>query len=289
MSQDANVRVSVVIATRDRRDSLLRTLARLVVLPERPPIVVVDNASSDGTPTAVRDAFPNVEVIVLDANTGPAARTVGARHVATPYVAFSDDDSWWAPGALGRAADLLDARPGLGLVAARVLVGNEAREDPTSEEMRRSPLASDGDLPGPAVLGFIACGAVVRRSAFLEVGGFHDGLGTGAEETLVAVDLATRGWALAYVEDVVAHHYPSPHRDHEERRRAEARNELWLAWLRRPLPHAAQRTLAVSRAAVTDAAVRRGVLDAVRDAGRILREREAVPPEIDARLRLLGL
>jgi hypothetical protein len=37
---------------------------------------------------------------------------------------------------------------------------------------------SDGgaapDLPGPSVLGFLACSAIVRRSAFLDVGGFDD-------------------------------------------------------------------------------------------------------------------
>ena len=40
---------------------------------------------------------------------GPAGRNLGAQHTGTPYIAFSDDDSWWAHGALNRAADLLFA------------------------------------------------------------------------------------------------------------------------------------------------------------------------------------
>lgn len=282
-------RVSVVVATRDRRESLAQTLERLARLPERPRVVVVDNDSSDGTSETVRGRFPDVDVIALRENLGPAARTVGARHVDTPYVAFSDDDSWWGAGSLARAADLLDSYPRLALVAARVLVGDDGREDPTSREMRRSPLTTELELPGPPVLGFVACGAVVRRRAFLEVGGFHDGVATGAEESLLAVDLATRAWGLAYVDDVVACHDPSPRRDPATRRRAETRNELSFAWLRRPLGVAVRQTAAAAGSAVLDRAARRGLLDVLRDARRLVRERRVVPPEIEAGLRELDL
>ena len=286
-SRGRDGRVAVVVATRDRRESLVRTLARLTALPERPRVVVVDNGSSDGAVEAAREL--GVEVIALDGNRGPAARTLGARRVQTPYVAFSDDDSWWAPGSLARASDLLDAFPRLALVAARVLVGDEERDDPTSEAMRRSPLASDLDLPGPPVLGFVACGSVVRRSAFLEVGGFHDRLGTGAEEKLLAVDLASRGWGLAYVADVVAHHHPSLERDDDERRQSEVRNELWFAWLRRPVPHALRRTACLAREALRDGATRRGFVDVGRGLRRLVRERRVVPADVEAALRRLGL
>jgi len=92
-------RVSVVVVTRDRRAGLLATLERLVALPERPPVIVVDNGSSDGTPAAVRGRFPGVEVITLGYNAGSAGRTAGVRCARTPYVAFSDDDSWSAAAA----------------------------------------------------------------------------------------------------------------------------------------------------------------------------------------------
>ena len=280
-------RVAVVVATRNRRDSLLRTLARLADVPERPPVVVVDNGSTDGSAAAARAA--GVEVVELGRNAGPAARTVGARTVATPYVAFADDDSWWAPGALARAAEVLDGHERLALLAARVLVGPEEREDPTVEAMRRSPLRANRSLAGPPVLGFIACGAVVRRSAFLEVGGFHEDLPTGAEETLLAVDLASSGWGLAYVDDVIAHHHPSPRRDAGERRRAETRNVLWVAWLRRPLALAARQTAAAARVALRDPDTRRGMLDVARRVPRLVRERRVAPREIEEGLRSLGL
>ena len=72
---------TVVMITRDRRENVLASLDRLLGLPERPPVVVVDNASTDGTADAVRRRHPSVDVVALPRNLGAAARTVG---VAAP-------------------------------------------------------------------------------------------------------------------------------------------------------------------------------------------------------------
>jgi GT2 family glycosyltransferase len=280
-------RVSVVIATRNRGPELLRTLTRLQALHDLPPIVVVDNGSTDGTAELVRAHHPGVQVVGLRRNRGGAARTVGARLVDSPYVAFSDDDSWWAPGALSRAADLLDRHPRLAVLAARVLVGPEERLDPVCAEMAHSPLPAADDLPGPSVLGFIACGAVVRRAAFLEVGGFDVRLGVGGEEELLSVDLAARGWGLAYVDDVVAFHHPSPSRNPSGRRRVQVRNALWSAWLRRPLGGAARQTAHLAALAIHQPGASSGLLLALLGLPWVLRERRPVPRELEAALRTL--
>ena len=67
--------VAVVIATRNRGPELLGTLTQLRGLPERPPIVVVDNASTDGTAELVRAHHPDVQVVGLRGNRGAAGRT----------------------------------------------------------------------------------------------------------------------------------------------------------------------------------------------------------------------
>jgi GT2 family glycosyltransferase len=280
-------RVAVVIATRNRGPELVGTLARLGALGEQPPIVVVDNGSTDGTAELVRAHHPGVQVVGLRRNHGAAARTIGARLVDSPYVAFSDDDSWWAPGALTRAADLLERHPRLAVLAARVLVGPHQRLDPVCAEMAHSPLPPTPDLPGPPVLGFIACGAVVRRAPFLEVGGFDARLGVGGEEELVSVDLAARGWGLAYVEEVVAYHHPSPSRDPSGRRRVQLRNALWSAWLRRPLGGAARQTAHLTTLAIHHPGAWPGLLLAIHGLPWILRERRPIPHELETALRTL--
>jgi GT2 family glycosyltransferase len=281
----SSVPVAVVVATRNRATEALGTLTRLAFLEGRPAVVLVDNGSIDGTPARVRAHHPEVDVVELGRNLGGAARTVGARRVRAPYVAFSDDDSWWAPDALRRAADLLDRHPRLAVLAARVLVGPDRRLDPVCAAMAGSPLPPADDLPGPPVLGFVACGAVVRRAAFLQAGGFDRRLGIGGEEELLAVDLAAGGWGLAYVDEVVAYHDPSPSRDPHLRRRVQVRNALWSAWLRRPLPAAARRTVCLAWPALCQPGSRSGVGEAVLGLPWVVRERRPVQPELETALR----
>jgi GT2 family glycosyltransferase len=282
-----NHSVGVVVVTRDRRDNVLGSLERLHSLPSSPPVVLVDNGSADGTVEQVLSRFPRVAVIEAGRNMGAAARNVGARALGTPYVAFSDDDSWWAPESLGRAADLFDRHPRLALLAARVLVGPEERLDPTCEQMARSPLPRDELLPGRPVLGFVACGAVVRRDAFLAAGGFEERFRVGGEERLVALDLASAGWALAYVPELVAHHHPDVTHDRGFRPAVEIRNDLWSAWLRRPLRVALRDTLGTARQALRSRPARAALKDALRGLPWALRRRRALPANVERNVSLL--
>src|SRR5437764_15476335 len=100
-------RITVVVITHNRRAQLLETLDRMSTLPDAAPIVLVDNASTDGTADAVARAYPEIDLVRSAKNLGSVARNVAVRRVRTPYVAFCDDDTCWQPGALTRSADLL--------------------------------------------------------------------------------------------------------------------------------------------------------------------------------------
>ncbi|MFG1855353.1 glycosyltransferase family 2 protein [Actinomadura geliboluensis] len=271
--------VTIVVATRDRAAELRRSLRHHTA-----PVIVADNASADGTADVAREA--GATVLRLPRNRGAAARNAGAERAGTRYVAFADDDSWWAPGALERAVEILDAHPRTALLAARVLVGPQQRLEPVSAQMAEAPLGRPAGLPGPAVLGFLACSAVVRRDAFLDAGGFSDVLHFAGEEELLALDLATAGWGLAYVPELVVHHHPSrTGRDPAARRRREVRNRLLTAWLRRPL-RTVGRT-AASALASRDG--RAGLAAAARVLPSVARARRPVPPAVEAaRARLAG-
>ncbi len=279
-------RVGVAVITRNRCDSLLRTLDRLAALPERPPVVVLDNASTDGTTEAVRVLHPGVRVRRLGRNHGAVARTLGVAMLRTPYVAFSDDDSWWQPGALSAAARLFDDHPRLGLLAAATRVGEDGRPDPLDPLLAGSPLGTSDDLPGPSVLGFLACASVVRRSAFLQVGGFHPVLHFGGEETLLALDLAAAGWGVAHHPGVVAVHHPDP-RPRPGRSVRTRRNDLLTCWLRRPWTRIARQTAALAREAGHDWASARALAGALPRLPAALAARRRLPTEVEEALSLL--
>lgn len=272
--------VTVVVVSRNRREELLDSLRR-----HRAPVVYVDNASTDGSADAVQERFPDVDVVRLERNVGAYGRTIGVRRAGTPLVAFADDDSWWAPGSLSAAADAFRAHARLGLVNARILVGPEERLDPTCAEMAHSPLPGVPGLPGAPLLGFIACGAMVRTTAFLEVGGFDPVVRFPGEEERLALDLADHGWHLRYLEDVVVHHHPSPLRGSPDaRHRGLARSGVLTALLRLPVRHTVAR--AVSTAA-EGPAHRAGVLAAARDVPAALRRRRVVSDRVLAQADLL--
>ncbi|MEE2044632.1 glycosyltransferase family 2 protein [Nocardiopsis tropica] len=281
-------RVTVVVATRNRVDELRRTLRHLEKLDPRPAVVVVDNASTDGTAEAVGSAFPDVLLVRRPHNTGCVARNTGVLYADTPYVAFCDDDSWWAPGALERAADALDAHPRLALVAASVAVGEEERPDPVNQDLLRSPLPRSEGLPGPRILGFLACAAVVRRSAFEEVGGFDALLFFGGEEALLAQDLAAAGWELCHLRDVLVHHHPSAVRPPGVWRRSlEERNALLTVWLRRSPGTVLARTARLAARSLHDPACRRGLAGAVARLPSAVRRRRPLPVRVERDLALL--
>lgn len=285
MSASVRDRVACVMMTRDRREEVLRTLAHLRALPERPRVVVVDNGSRDGTSAAVRAAHPWVHLLALRGNAGAVARNLGVTRAGTPYVAFCDDDSWPAPGALTLAAGRLDADPRLAVVNGRILVGPGEAPDPMSDEMARSPLPRGGR--GIPLVSFLAGASVVRRQAFAQVGGFHRRIHIGGEEELLASDLLAAGWRIEYFPDVVVHHHPSRRRDAHLRRRQGIRNALWFTWLRRPVPSALRRTAELVRAAPRDRVSLLGYRDALAGVPWLVRVRRPVPPGVELLYRML--
>ncbi|MDQ1379592.1 MAG: hypothetical protein QOJ71_311 [Actinomycetota bacterium] len=279
--------VGVVIITRNRADELLVALQRMQTLSRELSVVVVDNASSDGTREQVRRSFPAVRLIEMRENLGAAARNVGVASLTTPYVAFADDDTWWEEASLRRAVELLDAIPDLSLVCGRFVVEPGGRPDPAAAVLAASPLAPGVEAPGRRVLGFLAGASVVRRAPFLDVGGFHRRFLVGGEESLVAWDLSARGGICHYVDDVVVHHQPSTARDLTRRREIEMRNDLWTAWLRRPVRDALSITRRHVRRARANRAMYRPLVEALRGAWWVVLERRPLPAEVAADLRLV--
>jgi GT2 family glycosyltransferase len=271
--------ITTVVISWNRRDDLLASL------PRHPgPVILVDNGSTDGTVAAVRAQLPHIEVIELGRNIGAPARNVGVQAARTPYVAFADDDSWWAPGAPDRAVALFEAHPRVGLLAARMLVGPAGTLDPLSAELASAPLGTTPGGAGPDVLGFAACAAAVRRSAFLAAGGFDPVVRFPGEEERLTLDLASAGWLLSYADELVVHHHPSPSRGPAVgRQRLIARNALLTAVMRRPWAEVRDRAVTGLRGPG-----RAGVLHAVPRLPAALWRRRPVPVWLESRVRALA-
>ncbi len=161
-------RLSIIIVTFNSRshvDACLTSIAdqRSTVDHE---IVVIDNASTDGTPALVRERWPAVRVIDAGANLGFArANNLGFRHTSAELVLLLNPDTRVGPGALSSLVALLGARPDAAIVGPRLV--DEAGRPELSfgsmlsplVELRRKTLSAAYERGVPLVAAYVAARA----------------------------------------------------------------------------------------------------------------------------------
>src|SRR4051812_38705393 len=119
----ANLLVSFVMSTHNRRKVLLNTLASLYfcgLQQEAFEIIVVDNASTDGTAEAVAREFPLVRLLPQKKNCGSCAKNLALPNAHGRYVVFLDDDSYPRYGSIARMIRHFEANPDLGAAVFEV-------------------------------------------------------------------------------------------------------------------------------------------------------------------------
>jgi rhamnopyranosyl-N-acetylglucosaminyl-diphospho-decaprenol beta-1,3/1,4-galactofuranosyltransferase len=158
-------RVVAVIVTYNRRDLLLESLAAVQAQRRQPDmVIVVDNASTDGTAAAVRARFPAVRLDGLDGNYGGAggfaygmAQALGA---GADLIWAMDDDTIPEPGALAALLAAREAYPGRApAIVASAVLWTDGRPHPMNTP-RAKPMAAAAERAAAA-----DCGCVPIRSA----------------------------------------------------------------------------------------------------------------------------
>jgi GT2 family glycosyltransferase/peptidoglycan/LPS O-acetylase OafA/YrhL len=293
-------RVGVVVVNKNAGPHLAETLATLgeqTVRPHR--VVVVDNASDDGSLDGLDARFPSVEFVRPGTNIGfAAANNLAVRMFDDcEFVALLNPDAFpelcWLE-ALLRAAD---AHPECGFFGSRlVLAADSDVLDGTGDEYHVCGTAWRRDQGAAATVvrpegeTFSACAAAAlyRREAFLAVGGFDESFFCYYEDTDLAFRLRLDGQRGLYVPGAVARHVGSATAGlySEFTVYHSARNQTWtflknmpgpLLWLYLP-QHVFMSALMVVLSAPRRraGAVLAGKRDAVRDLPRLLADRRRI-------------
>ncbi len=177
--------VSVIVVNWNSGQLLRRCLAALAsqtTTADR--IVVVDNASSDGSIAGVESRYPHVRIIQLDRNTGFAeGNNVGIDEAKDcDWIALVNPDAFAEPKWLERIISAAKENPEYAFFGSRMLAANQSnRLDGTGDvyhvsgvHWRRShgQKANGRDLKPEEIFSPCAAAALYRRDAFLKVGGF---------------------------------------------------------------------------------------------------------------------
>ena len=180
-------------------------------------VIVVDNASPDGTGPQLRDAVEGATVVLNAVNVGfGAGANQGALLAVGRHVFFLNSDAFVQPGWLPPLVAVLDGDPGVAVVASRLV-------DPDGTLQEAGGLVGANGYAGQLGMGAdpadpefrfrrqvdFASGAalLVRRREFLAVGGFHPSYVMGYfEDVDLCLDLARRGLRTIYEPASVVSH-----------------------------------------------------------------------------------
>ena len=88
-------------------------------------VIVIDNASTDGSPQAIKNQFPQAKLIENATNTGfTTANNQGIAQAAGEYILLLNSDTIVKPNAIQTLADYLDQHPRVGIAAPQLLNPN---------------------------------------------------------------------------------------------------------------------------------------------------------------------
>jgi len=222
-------RLTIIIVSYNSKGDLERAIGSLTQPAPRVEheIVVVDNASTDGSPAYVRERWPGVQLIASDVNLGFAkANNLGLRHTNSELVLFLNPDTIVAPGAVDRLVSALDARRDVAIVGPRIVDGRGRAElsfgammTPWTE-IRQKILVRGNDrglIPFTSMVDRMtrhthqvdwvsgAC-LLIRRADLDEVGGFDERFFMYTEDVDLCASVRRRGRSVLFTAETEVVH-----------------------------------------------------------------------------------
>lgn len=224
--------VSVIIVSWNAREYLLKSVASLTadVCDHPMEVIVVDNASTDGSVEAVEDLYPRVRVIRNTTNLGFAkANNIGIAASAGQYVCLINSDVKVLPGCINRLVDYCAEHPEAGMAGPRIIGGDgklqrSCRGFPNVWNMLCRALALDRLFPGCKLFtGYLlrhwtqdtmrsvdiltGCFWLVRRRALDRVGLLDETFFMYGEDMDWCRRFWQSGWQAVFVPEAEAIHY----------------------------------------------------------------------------------
>jgi GT2 family glycosyltransferase len=217
---------TVAITTRNRCDAARTAIESATRQEPAIDIIVLDDASSDGTAEMVRSEFPRVRLIRFDVPIGYiTGRMQILKEANTPIVCFLDDDATFSTPTVVRETVADFDHPRIASVAIPMIErGRLLQGAPGSRGFRVTDY-------------FIGAAHAVRREIVLAQGGYRTSFSFYVEEPDLCIRLLQAGLVTRVGRSDPVIHSPHPGRIHDERFAQRIKNELLFKWYHTPSPY----------------------------------------------------
>jgi glycosyltransferase involved in cell wall biosynthesis len=235
MTVDASqpAQATVLVVTKNRKDDLRKCLRSTVEQTAAIEILVIDDASDDGTPRMLADEFPQVRLHRRETSAGCVVnRNVGAQMACAPIIVTIDDDATF------RSPDTIEVtlrefdHPRVAAVAMPLIDSNSP-----GRIYHRAPDTSDIWVTHK----FTGAIHALRRDVFLKFGGFRGALVHFGEEEELCLRFLDGGYITRMGTATPAYHDLSPIRNRSRERYYAARNVIFWSWMNAPASVVGQR------------------------------------------------
>lgn len=226
-----NIILSVVVVNWNTKEITLKcieTIYSSFKKKENLEVVLVDNASTDGSVDAIRKIYPNVKLVVNKSNLGFAkANNIGLNKTQGKYIAFINSDIIVLDSCLDILVSFLEQHSKTGLCGPRILNKDLSNQPsvqkipgiwntfieaigihnffPTVPLFSGTFIVFKGDKPRKVDI-LSGCFWVVRKKAIDEVGPLDESFFFYGEDKEWCIRFKQKGWSVWYVPEAKAIH-----------------------------------------------------------------------------------
>jgi N-acetylglucosaminyl-diphospho-decaprenol L-rhamnosyltransferase len=210
MWKESPTEISAIIVTYNSEPHIARCIQSLLAQEGvEIEVLVVDNASQDGTVSEVQRFGDRVHLIRSQRNLGfGRGCNLGFQHSQGRFVFILNPDAWLEQAdALARLKCRMERETGWGLVGPRVTSpdGSPQLEPALHYPDQKRVNCTFAQLPGK-IAWVVGASLFIRRECFAQVEGFDPGFFLMCEEVDLCLRLRQCGWEIGHAPDILVRH-----------------------------------------------------------------------------------
>jgi glycosyltransferase involved in cell wall biosynthesis len=217
-----NVESTIAITTKNRKDYLRRAVESALSQVGNIEVMVIDDGSSDGTTSMIRNEFPAVNLVRKERSAGYIIRrNESIARAKGTFVFTIDDDAEFSTPKVVQQTLTHFSRPCVGAVAIPYV---DVKHSPTVKQ--KAP----DDQQIHCTFAYRGTAHALRKDLFLDLGGYRECLVHQGEEMDYCVRMMDRGAVVVLGTSDVIYHYESPRRSFGRMDYYGRRNDVLFGW-----------------------------------------------------------